>query len=48
MIQVLTILLPIAVMIGVGVWCRSSGFLNDAGIENIKKPTISINILKNI
>lgn len=37
MIQVLTILLPIAVMIGVGVWCRSSGFLNDAGIENIKK-----------
>lgn len=24
-------------MIGVGVWCRSSGFLNDAGIENIKK-----------
>ena len=37
MIQVFTILLPIAVMIGVGVWCRSSGFLNDAGIENIKK-----------
>lgn len=37
MVQILTILLPIAVMIGVGVWCRASGFLSDAGIENIKK-----------
>lgn len=37
MLQVITILLPIAVMIGVGVWCRASGFLTDAGIENIKK-----------
>ena len=33
MLQVITILLPIAVMIGVGVWCRASGFLTDAGIE---------------
>lgn len=37
MVQILTILLPIAVMIGVGIWCRCSGFLTDAGIENIKK-----------
>lgn len=37
MIQIITILLPIAVMIGVGAWCRASGFLTDAGIENIKK-----------
>ena len=37
MVQIITILLPIAVMIGVGVWCRGSGFLTDAGIENIKK-----------
>ena len=37
MIQIITILLPIAVMIGVGAWCRGSGFLTDAGIENIKK-----------
>ena len=37
MVQIFTILLPIAVMIGVGAWCRGSGFLTDAGIENIKK-----------
>lgn len=37
MVQILTILLPIAVMIGVGAWCRASGFLSDTGIENIKK-----------
>ena len=37
MVQIITILLPIAVMIGVGAWCRGSGFLTDAGIENIKK-----------
>ena len=37
MVQILTILLPIAVMIGVGAWCRARGFLSDTGIENIKK-----------
>ena len=37
MLQILIILLPIAVMIGVGIWCRTSGFLTDDGIENIKK-----------
>lgn len=37
MIEILTILMPIAVMIGVGAWCRKSGFLTEEGIENIKK-----------
>ena len=37
MVQIFTILLPIAVMIGVGAWCRGSGFLTESGIENIKK-----------
>lgn len=37
MLHIITVLLPIAVMIGVGVWCRASGFLSEAGIENIKK-----------
>ena len=37
MVQIFTILLPIAVMIGLGAWCRASGFLTEGGIENIKK-----------
>lgn len=37
MYNILTILLPIAAMLGVGAWCRFSGFLADSGIENIKK-----------
>lgn len=37
MIHIITMLLPIAVMIGVGYACRSSGFISEEGIESIKK-----------
>lgn len=35
--EILTMLLPILVMIAIGVFCRSSGFVTEDGIESIKK-----------
>lgn len=35
--QIITMLLPILVMIAIGVFCRASEFVTEAGIESIKK-----------
>lgn len=37
MLEIITVLAPIAVMLAIGMWCRRSGFLTQDGIENVKK-----------